>query len=204
MASSPCGAMANPPNVESPLERPLSASTQERVVSIALRIADDLSTIVDRTLALSNVTVEKIDTRVAGKGVVHIAFKLRFDRAVDALYGALLVPLPDALALAGCLTMMPDDQVAAQRSATEPDAGMKDAIVELGNFVAGAVDAVVRESRANISRARSAGCQGVRADVRPAFPYTEGQELILVRATARLHEFEPFELLLMLPNVFDA
>jgi hypothetical protein len=150
------------------------------------------------------VTVEKIDARVAGKGVVHIAFKLRFERAVDALYGALLVPLPDALALAGCLTMMPDDQVALQRKATELDAGMKDAIVELGNFVAGAVDAVMRESRANIARARSAGCQGVRADVRPAFPYTEGQELVLVRATARLHEFEPFELLLMLPNVFEA
>jgi hypothetical protein len=196
--------MATPSNVETPVEATVNAIAKERVVSIALRIADDLSTIVDRTLALSNVTVEKIDARVAGKGVVHIAFKLRFERAVDALYGALLVPLPDALALAGCLTMMPDDQVALQRKATELDAGMKDAIVELGNFVAGAVDAVMRESRANIARARSAGCQGVRADVRPAFPYTEGQELVLVRATARLHEFEPFELLLMLPNVFEA
>jgi hypothetical protein len=196
--------MATPSNVETPVEATVNAIAKERVVSIALRIADDLSTIVDRTLALSNVTVEKIDARVAGKGVVHIAFKLRFERAVDALYGALLVPLPDALALAGCLTMMPDDQVALQRKATKLDAGMKDAIVELGNFVAGAVDAVMRESRANIARARSAGCQGVRADVRPAFPYTEGQELVLVRATARLHEFEPFELLLMLPNVFEA
>jgi hypothetical protein len=133
---------------------------------------------------------------------VHISFKLRFDRAADTLYGALLVPLPDALALAGCLTMMPDEQVAAQRRSLELDAGTKDAIVELGNFVAGAVDAVMRESRANVARARAAGCQGVRADIRPAFPYTEGQELILVRATARLHDFDPFELLLMLPNVF--
>lgn len=194
--------MANPPIVESTPETTLSPATKERVVSIALRIADDLSTIVDRTLALSNVTVEKIDSRVAGKGVVHISFKLRFDRAAGTQYGALLVPLPDALALAGCLTMMPDDQVAAQRNSLELDAGTKDAIVELGNFVAGAVDAVLRESRANVARARAAGCQGVRADVRPAFPYTEGQELILVRATAKLHDFDPFELLLMLPNVF--
>jgi hypothetical protein len=194
--------MANPPTVDTTPESSVNPAVKERVVSIALRIADDLSTIVDRTLALSNVSVEKIDSRVAGKGVVHISFKLRFDRAADTLYGALLVPLPDALALAGCLTMMPDDQVAAQRNALELDAGTKDAIVELGNFVAGAVDAVMRESRANVARARAAGCQGVRADVRPAFPYTEGQELILVRATARLHDFEPFELLLMLPNVF--
>ena len=47
----------------------------------------------------------------------------------------------------------------------------------------------------------SEGCQGVRADVRPAFPYEEGSELIVARVGACFDPFPPFELILMLPPV---
>ena len=39
----------------------------------------------------------------------------------------------------------------------------------------------------------------MRSSVRPAFPYVEGTELVVGRATARVHEFPPFEMITMLP-----
>ena len=46
----------------------------------------------------------------------------------------------------------------------------------------------------------SKGCQGVRADVRPAFPYEEGAELLVVRAKTKVHDFPSFELIGMFPT----
>jgi len=186
---------------ETPTESPATAQESELALSILHRVADDLAMIVDRTLHLSNAKVQRIDRRAAGKGGVHISFKLRLERDGDVQHGALLLPLPDAIALANYLMMMPDDLVAEHRRQTDIDQGTKDAILEVGNFIGGAIDAVLRESHPGGLRAKSAGCQGVRANVRPAFPYVDGSPLVLVRATASLHEFEPFELLLMLPDM---
>ena len=45
----------------------------------------------------------------------------------------------------------------------------------------------------------SEGCQGVKPDVRPALEYIEGDELVLGRAEAQIGDFDPFEMLLMIP-----
>ena len=50
-------------------------------------------------------------------------------------------------------------------------------------------------------RVDSAGCQGVRPDIRPAFPYVEGQPLLVGVAESSLAGFEPFEMLLVLPEL---
>jgi hypothetical protein len=58
---------------------------------------------------------------------------------------------------------------------------------------------VLRRALSEECATRSDGCQGVRADVRPALSYREGQPLLVARARARVHHFEPCELILVLP-----
>lgn len=165
------------------------------------RVIDDLAMIVDRSFTVADAEVHRIDCRAAGAGRIHISFKLRFDVDGEERHGAVLIPLPDAIALACYLMMMPDEAVADRRKDVELDQSTKDAILEVGNFVGGAVDAVLREAHGGDVRAKSAGCQGVRPDVRPAFPYEEGDELTLATGTAQLHDFDPFEIVLMLPDI---
>jgi hypothetical protein len=43
------------------------------------------------------------------------------------------------------------------------------------------------------------GCQGIRPGQNPAFDYVPGEPLVLVRATARLHESPAFEMRLQVP-----
>lgn len=165
------------------------------------RISADLGMIIDHELEFEEVATERVTTRLAGEGQIHISFKVVFDAGGEQRYGCFLVPLPEAISMAGYLMMAPDDEVEMSREQTELDSTTKDAMLEVSNFVGGAVDAIVRELCPEDHSARSAGCQGVRADVRPAFPYTEGEELVLGRAKARLNEFPEFDVLLMIPPV---
>jgi hypothetical protein len=48
---------------------------------------------------------------------------------------------------------------------------------------------------------RSAGCQGVRAGIRPAFPYVEGSALVVGRVVARFEPHPFSELILVLPTL---
>ena len=74
-------------------------------------------------------------------------------------------------------------------------------MLEIGNMIGGAGNTALASLGASASSLRSEGCQGVRADVRPAFPYEEGNELIVGGVTARFEPFPPFELILILPPV---
>jgi len=173
-----------------------------RLAEILLaRAAADLSMIVDRELEFGSVRLEHAAQRPAGEGQVHISFKLALQRDGNAWPGCLLVPLPDALALAGFMMMMNDEAVARERARTELDGPFKEALLEVGKYVAGAADAVLRQSLPEGIAVRSDGCQGVRADVRPALEYREGDPLTVARASARIHDFEPFELILVLPSL---
>ncbi|MSR61835.1 MAG: hypothetical protein EXS08_05265 [Planctomycetes bacterium] len=111
--------------------------------------------------------------------------------------------MPEALALAGYMMMLPDDVVGCERSRTELDGSFKEALLEVGKFLAGACDAVLRAFPVEI-KTRSDGCQGVRAGIRPALDYSDGDPLLVARAQARIHDFEPFELILMLPSIEQA
>ncbi len=162
------------------------------------RVAADLGMIVDRHIKISQVTTERLDTRPAGLGRIHISFKLGFKHESETLHGCALIPLPDAIALASYLMMIPDQGVVSQRDTTELDRPSKEAMLELGNFISGAADSVLRKNRPEII-VRSEGCQGVRADVRPAFPFEEGAELVVGRARTTLHDFPEFDFLLLIP-----
>jgi hypothetical protein len=170
------------------------------VETILRRIADDVSLVIDRPLAIERLSAARVFKRPAGKARPHISFKLAFESGDHVTYGSLLVPLPDAIALACYLMMVPDDAVKQRRSAKDLDRATKDAMVEVDNFIGGATDGALRRI-APATKARGAGCQGVRPDVRPAFPYEEGAPLLVGRATTRVHTFDPFEMILILPVI---
>ena len=174
-------------------------SDVDLIEGIFSRVGSDLEAILDHELLFEDIQTERVTSRVAGEGQVHISFKLGVQRGDDWLHGSLLIPLPEAISMACFLMMAPDDVVEANRTLDAPDEAMKDAMLEVGNFVAGAADSVLRTWFPEDRTVRSEGCQGVRADIRPAFPYEEGSELIVGRASACLHSFPAFEMILMLP-----
>jgi hypothetical protein len=173
-----------------------------RLVDGALaRMAQDLSMITDREIEITTSSVERCDKRVEGRGKVHISFKLGLQVGERIVHGALLVPLPEAISLAGYLMMTPDEGVKARRGASTLDGPTKDAMMEVGNFIGGAFDAAVRDLGVGQVKVRSEGCQGVRANVRPAFRHEDGEALVVARAQWRIHTWPPFEAVLMLPPV---
>jgi hypothetical protein len=171
------------------------------VEEVLHRIASDISMITDRDLAVNVQNVEKEDARPAGKGKIHISFRLGFEQKDGLRHGCLLLPLPDAISLACYLMMVPDDGVKGKRAQKEIDATIKDAMLEVGNFIGGAADAAMRESVGPLAKVRSEGCQGVKPNVRPALLYNEGDSLVVGRAKGTIHEYPEFEMILILPEL---
>lgn len=164
------------------------------------RICDDVSTVIDRPFAFRAAQVARSEKRVAGVGAIHISFKLEVRQGADVRHGCLLLPLPEAISLACYLMMVPDDSVAQYRKQKDLERSLKDAMLEIGNFIGGAAETALRELQPGASvHVRSRGCQGVRPGVRPAFPYEEGRPLVVTRARGQVGEFKEFELLLQLP-----
>jgi hypothetical protein len=176
---------------------------QELIASILSRMAADLSVIMDREVYIEPPITELCVHRPAGRDRVHVSFKLGVESEGKSKQGCLLLPLPDAVALAGFMMMLGDEATARERARTDLDGPFKEALLEVGKYVAGACDAVLRSVGENCST-RSDGCQGVRADVRPTLEYREGDPLFVARARARVHTFESFELILVLPAVQQA
>lgn len=147
------------------------------------RVASDLSMLADRDIDVGNITYEERTDRPAGAGTVHIAYRFGVMTGGDEVqHGAMLIPLEESIALAGYLMMASDSQVAAMRESGEVDHAVKEAILEVGNFVAAASDSAMRSVGARCERVVFEGCQGVRADVRPALQYEEGDTLGVGRA----------------------
>lgn len=170
------------------------------ITGLLARITSELGTMIGHELVVEAPAVERAHTRPAGKGQVHVSFKLALGRADGSKrFGALLVPLAEAITMASYLLMTPDDELPRRRAETQLDPALKDAMLELGSLIASACRTALAEIGAAGWSMSAEGCQGVRADVRPAFPYSEGSALAVGRARARLEPFEPFELLLILP-----
>ncbi|MCK6448569.1 MAG: hypothetical protein L6Q99_19430 [Planctomycetes bacterium] len=176
---------------------------QDQALASALfdRVATDLSLICDREFVVESVTSVRRDSKLPAPKKIHISFKFELRAGAEALNGSLIIPLPDSIALASYLMMMPDDAVKSNRNLTTLDRTMKDAMVEIGNLIGGAMDAVMREQSSGTVSARSQGCQGIRAGQNPAFPYTPGAPLVCSTAKARLHNLPAFEMVLQLPPV---
>lgn len=163
------------------------------------RIAGDLAMIADRTIELLSFRAERANQRAAGRSTVHVSFKLGFQQHGEIVHGALVLPLAEAVTLGCYLMMVPDDGVKSKRSLQTLDPGLKDALMEVGNFVGGATDAALRGLGVPDIKVRSEGCQGVKANVRPAFTYVEGAPLIVATAKLRIHSWPAFDAILMLP-----
>lgn len=171
------------------------------VVSHALqRVAEELGTLVDHEIALSDLRADRLTQRPAGSGSVHVSFRQRY-RMGALTHGCLLLPLAAAQSLAGHFLMMPASDVAERRVRTELDPLAKDALIELSGFVASALQESLLEDFGVRAEVRTGGCQGVREGVRPAFPYEEGTPLLVGRAVARFGATAPFEVTLMLPEL---
>ena len=180
----------------------LSEEEVELIEETLQRIASDLSMIADRNLELSSIKTKRMNKRAVGQELIHISFKLGIKTDEGTLHGCVLVPLPDAISLACYLMMVPDDGVLAKRSEKTLDSTTKDAMLEVGNFIGGAADAAFRALGLSDSvKVNSEGCQGVKAGVRPALIYREGDPLLVGRAKAKLHDYPPFEMILLLPDV---
>lgn len=167
------------------------------------RVGGDLGQICDQDVVLTAQRIETISARAAGKESVHISFRLRFHFEEGGQsrerWGTLLLPLPEAIALACYLLMVPDDAVASHRGDQSLDETTKDAMMEVGNFIGGGVDGCVRSLFDGHVTAKFGGCQGVRAGVRPAMPWSDGDELVLVEGHGRVGGFPEFPFLLMFP-----
>jgi len=172
------------------------------VGGILARISGDLGMMLGHELELGAPALTRAHARPAGAGQVHISFKLALANAdAGERHGALLVPLREALTMGCFLLMIPEERVSARREEAAPDLALKDALLEIGNMIGGATSTALAELGLAGWTARSAGCQGVRAGVRPAFPYEEGGALVVARFQAALAPFPPFEALLILPSL---
>ncbi len=167
---------------------------------ILKHVSGDLGLLLGRELCLEAPRIERAHTRAAGADQVHISFRLGFvAEDGNKKAGALLVPLPDAMTMACLLMMIPEDKLATRRLEPAPDSTLKDGMIEIGNLVGGAIKSALVEVGLSNWSANSEGCQGLRADTRPAFPYEEGRELIVARVRGRIEPFPAFELVLMIP-----
>lgn len=176
-----------------------TSEDQELIQSIFDQISADLGMIIDRRVDVTECRAERLDYRVAGEGSIHISFRLGIRIDGVSRQGCFLLPLAEAVSIAGHLMMMPDEQIVEYRGRVTLDASMKEAMLEVGNFIAGACDAVLRSSLPEGALIRSEGCQGAGAGVRPALECEEGEDLIIGHATGRIDEFPRFALMVMLP-----
>ncbi|MCI0548992.1 MAG: hypothetical protein L0027_17140 [Candidatus Rokubacteria bacterium] len=167
--------------------------------SLFRSVAADLAMILDTEVSMEIKGAERHKKRASGVGKVHISFRFLIHHEGEDHHGSVLVPLPDAIGLAGFLMMHEAAEVEQDRKREDLDRPLKEAMLEVGNFIAGAIDAVIRTWYPPESSCRSTGCQGVRADVRPAFPYREGRELVIGRARTRVAKYPEFEAIVQLP-----
>ncbi len=171
----------------------------ECVEEIFQRIASDLSMIADREITIGEIETTIETTRPAGRSKIHISFRLGFKGPAGTEHGCLLVPLPDAISLACCLMMVPADVVKSNRGLKTLDSTTKDAMLEVGNFICGATDSALRALGKENGKVSFEGCQGVKANVRPALVYREGDPLVVGRAKVALAEFPEDTMLLLVP-----
>lgn len=161
------------------------------------RVASDLALILERSLVVDRVSVERRASRPAGEGQVHVSFKFGVEQDGVVSHGCLLVPLPDALAIASHALLFEDGDVREHRAQVAPDGALRDSLLEVSAVVAASLASSL--AHAGVERVCAEGCQGVRAGVRPALAYRDGDELLVGRARCQLHLWPAFEALLVLP-----
>ena len=97
--------------------------------------------------------------------------------------------------------MMSEHQIDEVRVRKVPDRATKDAMVELGSFVAGAIEDELTDITGTPVRVTAIGCQGVREGIRPALEYSDGDELWIIRAHCSIGDWDAADWVLMLPQL---
>ncbi len=182
----------------------MSAITQAAslfVNEIFDRVASDLAMLSDRDFEILSVDYEERTDRPVGAGGIHVSFCFGIvDQAGEVQHGALILPLPESISLAAYLMMQPDTVVADLRTRTEIDSAIREALLEVGSFVAAAGESALRAVGSQAQSVMFEGCQGVQADVRPALQYEEGGPLSVGRAQVKIAGQEAVEMVVMVPS----
>ena len=165
------------------------------------RIGSDLSIVADVSLRVEGVEAQPVTERPAGEGVIHVSFRLDFLEPEGAHQGCVLLPLADVQVLAGGLQMQSAMYLSEARDSQELDEPSKEAVMELGTFVAGATESALRDQGHALIQVQHQGCQGVRPDVRPRLNATEDAPLVWGTCRATLAEFPTSTWHLLLPRL---
>ena len=171
------------------------------IEEILNRIASDVSIVADVPIRVEGVQAEVVGTKPAGAGVVHIAFRLDFHEDGERRQGCVLVPLPDAQVLAGGLLMQPTTRLDEARGRDDLDRTTKEAVMELGTFLAGATESALRDAGHVLVQVHHRGCQGVRADVAPRLDGYTGGPLVAGTCEAKVGDYDPGTWHVVLPEL---
>lgn len=163
------------------------------------RIAGDLSMLSDSDIEVSGITVEERTDRPAAAGGIHVSFRFGLEAGARVEHGAFMLPLDESICLGGNLMMAGPQQIEDLKAKGEITGPLRDAILEVGSFVAGALQSAMGTQGASAVKVDFEGCQGVQASVPPRLDYEEGAPLLVSRAAFRLGPGAPVEALLVLP-----
>lgn len=163
------------------------------------RIAGDLSMLSDSTIEVSGVTVEDRTDRPATARGVHISFRFGMVGPGGVEHGALLLPIAESISLGAHLMMAGPAQIEELQREGLVEGPIREAILEVGSFVTGALQAGIPGSGQSGWKFVFEGCQGVPAAVPPRLEYEEGAPLVVSRAALRVGQAEAAEAILILP-----
>lgn len=175
----------------------------EAVAEILRRVTEDLTLIADRPFRVAELETSQANSRPAVGAAVQISFKLGFQHRQRLTHGCLVMPLADAISLASYVILVSDEGVKARRALQTLDNDLKDSLMEVGKFIAGAVEASLRGLGVAELRVGSESCQGVRPHEAPSIQHESGLPLWIGRAKLQLAHWPVFEALLVLPE-FEA
>lgn len=130
---------------------------------------------------------------------IQVVFRIGFLIKGRARMGLIGISLPEALTLAGSLLMLPTDAVAENRVKDAPDEGDKEAIMEAGNLIAGAFDAVLSKRVNGSVEVKFFGCQGLEAGSPPWISGFGSEALGVRHHSASFANFDPFHMVLAIP-----
>lgn len=174
------------------------------VQEVLHRIASDLALVTDREVRIEEGSVYWAEMRPVGRDRIHISFRFTIAKGGDEHQACVLLPLPEAITLASYLMMVPDEDIPGDREKDTLDGTMKNAIMEVGRFMGEGIDAAMRESTNLSAEVRFAGCQGVRANVRPALDYQDGDRLLTGSTRANIEQFSEFDLWVAFPALVSS
>ncbi len=153
----------------------------------------------DSEIRVNSITVEERVDRPAARDGVQISFRFAVVNGQSVEHGTLMIPLSESISLGGNMMMAGAAQIEELKGKGEVDGPLREAILEVGAFVAGALQSALEALGWTDPGVEFEGCQGVAAAVPPVLEYEEGAPLIVGRAALQLGSSAPAQMVLVLP-----